>query len=151
MTGPAIVGMQIALAARLPMRSVESIAVEAGTGIVGDRYHGTRHRHLTIQSIEEIARAEAEIDRPIDPMLTRRNVTVAEGDLPRTPGTRLRLGGVELEVVRDCAPCKLLEDDLGRNAKLALHKRAGVVCRVLTSGSVALGDVLVVDESPALE
>ena len=75
-------------------------------------------------------------------MLTRRNVTVSHGDLPRTPGARLRLGDVELEVVRDCAPCKLLEDDLGRNAKLALHKRAGVVCRVLDGGEVTLGDSL---------
>ncbi len=146
-----VVGLQIALAARMPMRTVESIEVEAGAGIVGDRYHGTRHRHLTIQSLDELARAEAEIDRPIDPVLTRRNVTVSSGDLPRTPGTRLRLDDLELEVVRDCAPCKLLEDDLGRNAKLALHKRAGVVCRVLSSGTVGLGAVLVVDESAALE
>lgn len=148
---PTVVGMQIALAARLPMRSVDSIEVEAGTGIVGDRYHGTRHRHLTVQSLEEIARAESEIARPIDAVLTRRNVTVSHGELPRTPGTRLRLGGVELEVVRDCAPCKLLEDDLGRNAKLALHKRAGVVCRALGSGTVTLGDALVISESAALE
>jgi MOSC domain-containing protein YiiM len=143
---PTVVGMQTALAARLPMRSADELQVEAGAGIVGDRYHGTKHRHLTLQSLTEIARAEAEIERPIDAILTRRNVTVSHGDLPRTPGTRLILGDVELEVVRDCAPCKLLEDDLGRNAKLALHKRAGVVCRVLSSGSIAIGDELVLPD-----
>jgi MOSC domain-containing protein YiiM len=148
---PTVVGIQIALAARLPMRSVERIDVEAGAGIVGDRYHGTRHRHLTVQSLEEIARAEEEIGHSLDAVLTRRNVTVSHGDLPRTPGTRLRLGDVELEVVRDCAPCKLLEDDLGRNAKLALHKRAGVVCRALSSGSIELGAQLEVEEPAALE
>ncbi len=150
-TPPTVVGLQTALAARLPMRTANAIEVEAGAGIVGDRYHGTRHRHLTVQSLDEIARAEAEIERPIDAILTRRNVTVSHGDLPRTPGTRLRLGGVELEVVRDCGPCKLLEDDLGRNAKLALHKRAGVVCRALSSGPIVLGDELIVEEAPALE
>ncbi len=139
---PKVVGLQIALAARLPMRSVESIDVEAGLGIVGDRYHGTRHRHLTLQSLEEIARAEDELGHQLDPVLTRRNVTVSHGELVRTPGTRMSLGPVELEVVRDCAPCKLLEDDLGRNAKLALHKRAGVVCRVIGSGVVEIGDDL---------
>lgn len=135
-----VVGLQIALATRLPMRSVDSVEVEAGAGIVGDRYHGTRHRHVTIQSLGEIAEAEAEVGRVLDPIFTRRNITVDKGTLDRTPGSRLAIGAVELEVVRDAAPCKLLEDDLGRDAKLALHKRAGVVYRALTGGIIGLGD-----------
>jgi len=137
-----VVGIQIALATRLPMRSVDVIEIEAGVGIVGDRYHGTKHRHVTMQSLEEIAEAEADLGRPLDPILTRRNITVSTGALDRAPGARLTIGEVELEVVRDAAPCKLLEDSYGRDAKLALHKRAGVVCRALSSGVVRLGDEL---------
>lgn len=136
---PSVASLHIALATRLPMRKVESIEIETGAGIVGDRYHGTKHRHVTVQSLTELGYAEDEIDRPIDPNLTRRNVTLSHGDLPRKPGTQFMLGEVKLEVVRDAAPCKLLEDTLGRNAKLALHKRAGVVCRVLAGGTVTLG------------
>lgn len=135
-----VVGIQIALGTRLPMRSVDEIEIEAGAGIVGDRYHGTKHRHVTVQSLEEIAEAEAELGRALDPILTRRNITVSTGALDRTPGERLTIGEVELEVVRDAAPCKLLEDSYGRDAKLALHKRAGVVCRALTSGTIKLND-----------
>lgn len=134
--------MHIALATRLPMRTVDSIEIETGAGIIGDRYHGSKHRHLTVQSLEELAMAEAEIDRPIDPNLTRRNVTVSHGALPRTPGDLLSIGEVELQVVRDAAPCKLLEDTLGRDAKLALHKRAGVVCRTIRGGTISLGDAM---------
>lgn len=134
-----VVGLQIVFASRMPMRAVDSLDVEAATGIVGDRYHGTKHRHVTVQSLDELAAAEAELGRPIDPILTRRNVTISEGALDRTPGARLTIGTVELEVVRDAAPCKLLEDTIGRDAKRALHKRAGVVYRALTSGTIELG------------
>jgi MOSC domain-containing protein YiiM len=137
-----VVGLQVALATRLPMRSVELVEVEMGVGIVGDRYHGTKHRHVTVQSLSEIAEAEAELGRPLDAILTRRNITVSTGALARSPGARLMIGEVELEVVRDAAPCKLLEDSYGRDAKLALHKRAGVVCRALSSGVIRLGDKL---------
>ena len=137
-----VVGLQVALASRLPMRSVDDIEIEAGAGIVGDRYHGTKHRHVTVQSLSEIAEAEAELGRPLDPIFTRRNVTVSTGALDRSPGARLTIGDVELEVVRDAAPCKLLEDSYGRDAKLALHKRAGVICRAISSGVVRLGDNL---------
>ena len=121
------------------MKSVLRARVETGKGIVGDRYHGSRHRHLTVQSLSELAEAAERHGGPIDPGLTRRNVTISEGALPRRPGQRLRLGEIELEVVRDAAPCKLLEDDLGRDVRLALSRRAGVVCRVRVGGDLAVG------------
>ena len=139
---PVVVGLHVARASRLPIIDVEHVDVEGGVGIVGDRYHGSRHRHVTVQSLEEIEEAAAELERQLDPALTRRNVTVSHGRLARTPGTRMRIGSVELEVVRDAAPCKLLEDGLGRDAKQALHRRAGVVYRALTGGRIWLGDAL---------
>ena len=142
-----VVGLQIALASQLPMRELERIEILDGHGITGDRYENARHRHVTVQSLEEIALAEQDVGRDLDAVLTRRNITVDTGLLSRTPGDRIRLGSdadgwVELEVVRDAAPCKLLEDTLGRDAKLALSKRAGVVYRTITGGSIRLGDRL---------
>lgn len=137
---PEVVAIHVAPASRLPMRAVERVDVEAGRGLVGDRYHGSRHRHVTIQSLDELAEAERRHDGPIDIALTRRNVTLSCGPIPRKPGHRWSIGPIELEVVRDAAPCKLLEDALGRDARLALSRRAGVVCRVLTSGVLRIGD-----------
>lgn len=131
--------IHVAKGARLPMQSKDAVDVEAGKGIVGDRYHGTRHRHVTVQTRTELEEAAAEHGGPIAPRFTRRNVTLAAGRLDRTPGARMTLGPVELEVVRDAAPCKLLEDELGRDARLALHRRAGVVCRVLVGGRLTVG------------
>ena len=141
-----VVALQIALASRMDMRSVESVDIADGHGIAGDRYEDARHRQVTVQSLEEIALAEAEVGRPLEAIHTRRNITIDEGLLDRTPGARITIGAgghlVELEVVRDAAPCKLLEDNLGRDAKLALHKRAGVVYRTLRGGTIRIGDRL---------
>lgn len=142
-----VVALQTALAARMDMRSTDEIEILDGHGITGDRYENARHRQVTVQSLEEIAEAEAEIGRELEAIHTRRNITVDTGKLERTPGARIKLGSdehgwVELEVVRDAAPCKLLEDNLGRDAKLALHKRAGVVYRTISGGNIRLGDSL---------
>ncbi|NGZ99720.1 hypothetical protein G5V59_03275 [Nocardioides sp. W3-2-3] len=50
MRDPVVETIHVAKGRRLPMQPKESVEVEAGKGIVGDRYHGTRHRHVTVQS-----------------------------------------------------------------------------------------------------
>ena len=96
---------------------------------MGDRYHGTKHRHVTVQALDDLAVAAEALGRPIDPGLTRRNVTLDHGPIPTRPGERMRIGGVELEVVRIAAPCRLLDDWLGPGAMQALQlpaRRHGV-------------------------
>lgn len=139
-----VVALQLAKASRLDMVPLDSVEILDGCGITDDRYENARHRQVTVQSLEEIALAEAEVGRKLDAVQTRRNITLASGLLDRTPGTRITIGAVELEVVRDAAPCKLLEDNLGRDAKLALHKRAGVCCRTIKGGKIRLGDTMTV-------
>ena len=137
---PVVTAIHIAPASRLPMRAVESVQVEAGLGIVGDRYHGTKHRHVTVQSQIGLDAATEDLGSPVEPGGTRRNITISHGDVPTTPGERLRIGGVDLEVVRVAAPCKLLDDGIGAGARTALRGRAGSVCRARSSGSIAVAD-----------
>ena len=132
--------IHVAKGSRLPMRALETAEVEAGKGIVGDRYHGTRHRHVTVQSAESLAEAAQEYGADVPPELTRRNLTVDAGVVPREPGARIMVGPVLLEVVRVAAPCRLLDDTIGRGAQDALRRRAGSVCRVLTGGTITVGD-----------
>jgi len=139
---PTVVAIHIAKARRLPTRSVPSVEAEAGAGLVGDRYHGSRHRHVTVQSARDLEAAAADLGRPVDAGLTRRNLTISGGDIPTKPGDRITVGAVELEVVRIAAPCRLLDDNLGPGAARALHHRAGTVFRLLTSGTIRVGDVV---------
>ncbi len=146
---PTIASIHVAKATRLPMRAVERVTVEAGRGIVGDRYHGTRHRHVTVQSAAALAAAAEAYGAPVPAELTRRNLTIDAGEVPRDPGARIRVGAVLLEVVRVAAPCKLLDDTIGRGAQEALRHRAGSVCRVLEGGEIAVGDEVDLDAGPS--
>lgn len=137
--GP-VIALNIAPTSGDPMVAVEEIQVQAGVGVAGDRYHGSRHRHVSVQSAEELAEASTALGRPIDAASTRRTITVAHGRIPTTPGTELTIGGVRLEVVRIAAPCAVMDEEIGRGARAALRRRAGVVCRALTSGRIRLGD-----------
>ncbi|WP_345523218.1 MOSC domain-containing protein [Nocardioides conyzicola] len=116
-----------------------SIVVEAGSGIVGDRYHGTRHRHVTVQSAADLEAAAADLGAPVTPPMTRRNVTV-DVPVPTEPGTRLLVGDVLLEVVRIAAPCKIMETSIGPGGRAALRRRGGTAFRALSSGTIRVGD-----------
>ena len=132
--------LHVAPGRRQPARVVRTVTIETARGIVGDRYHGARHRQVSVQSLESLAEAAAAFGSDIPPALTRRNVTISSGEVPRTPGALIRIGPVLLEVVRVAAPCKLLDDTIGRGAQDALRRRAGSVCRVLDGGRVSVGD-----------
>ncbi|WP_218031146.1 MOSC domain-containing protein [Nocardioides psychrotolerans] len=140
MSQPVVVSIHVAKGRRLPMRSVEQAEVVEARGIVGDRYEGSKHRQVSIQSLEAIGEASEVFGAPIDPALTRRNITVSAGVIPKAPGSLIRIGDLLLEVVRVAAPCKLLDDTIGPDAQVALRRRGGSICRVLESGVVAVGD-----------
>ncbi len=142
---PVVVAIHLAKGRRLPMRATDRVHAEEGAGLVGDRYHGTRHRHVSVQSATELAEAADRLGAPVPPEGTRRNVTLSHGSVPTRPGTRVTVGGALLEVVRKAAPCRILDDEISPGAARALHDRAGTILRVLVSGDIAVGDAWVVE------
>ncbi|MCG8150106.1 sulfurase, partial [Pimelobacter simplex] len=80
---PVVAEIHVAKATRLPMQAKDVVEVETGRGIVGDRYHGTRHRHVTVQSRETLDEAAQVYGRPVPSELTRRNLTISHGVVPR--------------------------------------------------------------------
>jgi MOSC domain-containing protein YiiM len=141
-----VAALHVAPERKAPMVAVERIEVEAGRGVVGDRYFGTRHRHVSVQSLDELAEAAAARGAPVPAGDTRRTVTLDHGRVATAPGARLRIGGVELEVVRGAAPCRVMETSVGPGAARAMHGRGGAICRVLTSGTIAVGDTVELDD-----
>jgi MOSC domain-containing protein YiiM len=126
------------------MVAVSHLDAEAGRGIVGDRHHGSRHRHVSVQSRDELAAAGDAFGAPVPEGLTRRNLTLDHGAVPTEPGDRLVIGDVVLEVVRRAAPCRVMDTEIGEGARRAMHGRGGAVFRVLTSGTIAVGDEVTV-------
>lgn len=141
--GRHVVALHVAPQRRAPTVAVTQVEVEAGAGIVGDRHHGSRHRHVSVQSVDALAEAAAALGRDVPAARTRRNVTVSGPEVPSAPGVRLQVGEVLLEVVRVAAPCRVVDEELGPGARPALRRRAGSVLRALTSGTVRVGDLVV--------
>lgn len=138
-----VVALHVAPERHAPMEERAAIEVVAGRGVVGDRWFGTRHRHVSLQSAEALAEAAADLGRPVPPSATRRTVTVAGLDVPTEPGARLLVGGeggVLLEVVRVAAPCRIMETSMGPGGAAALRRRGGSIFRALSSGTLRLGD-----------
>ena len=140
MSEPVVSAIHVAKGRRLPIRPVDAVEIETGKGIVGDRYHGAKHRQVTVQSQADLDAATEAYGAPIRAEMTRRNLTISQGPVPRNPGDRIRIGPVLLEVVRVAAPCKLLDDTIGPGGQEALRRRGGSCCRVLEGGSVRVGD-----------
>ncbi|MBT8471758.1 MAG: MOSC domain-containing protein [Marinicaulis sp.] len=123
---------------------------------VRDRKGGARfNRIVSILAAEDWAAACAGLDPPADPKielswLTRRANLLLEGvRLPRAQGAILKIGGVELEVRKQTYPCKRMEDARpGLLKALAKEWRGGVLCRVLTPGTVRIADDVVIVSSP---
>jgi len=137
-----VVALYVSPASGEPMQAVHEVTAQAGTGLVGDRYHGSRHRHVSVVARDDLNAASTLFGAEIPVELTRRNIVVNGISVPTSPGDRLRIAGVELEVVRIAAPCKLMEELIGDGAKAALRRRAGTIFRLHSSGAIAVGDAV---------
>ncbi len=142
-----VVALHISPARGIDMRAVERVEAEAGHGLAGDRYCNSRHRHVTVQAIEDLEAAAADLGSPIPAGATRRNITTRGITIPTRPGDRLTIGGLALEVVRVAAPCKLLDDWIAPGARTAMRRRGGAVARVLHGGVVGIGDPVMIDSA----
>ena len=127
------------------MQARDSVVAETGLGLVGDRYHGSRDRQVSVQSASQLAEAAEIRGSAIEPGGTRRNITVSEGEVPYESGRRITIGPVVLEVFRMAAPCRLLDDEIGPGAAKALRRRAGSLCRIISGGEIQVGDPVDLD------
>ncbi len=137
-------------AAGLP-QAVETASAVPGRGLEGDRYFagsGTWSYEPSLWSdltlIEsEALKAVAAAGLDLAPGEARRNVVTVGVDLASLIGHRFRIGEVELMGERPCDPCRHLDRLTGKPAKSALAGRGGLRAQILTSGTVRVGDPIV--------
>ena len=130
-------------ATRSEITEVEEAAVQPGTGLDGD-YHSTRRpggkRQVTLIQSEHFPVVTAILGRPVHARETRRNLVVAGINLASLKKARFRIGAVELEGTGECAPCSRMEENLGAGGFQAMRGHGGITARVLTGGTIRLGD-----------
>jgi len=119
-------------------------------GVEGDRqrdrrFHGGPDRAVTLFSSERIAALRAE-GHSIVAGSTGENLTLSGIDWSRaTPGARVEIGDVRLEITRYATPCANIAGSLkdGEIARVAQKVNPGwsrVCARVVVPGRVRVGD-----------
>ena len=108
-------------------------------------HHGGPDQALCLFSVEVIDQLRSE-GHPIDPGSSGENITVAGIEWPEvTPGRRMRLGSVELEITHYASPCakngRWFRDGNFSRISQGLHPgEARVYARVLVGGPLKTGD-----------
>ena len=116
------------------MRPVTAAQALANKGLEGDANIGKRLRQVLLIEQETIA------EWGLAPGTVRENVTVRNLVLAGLPeGTRLQVGSAVFEVTGDCAPCEFM-DGLAAGLRAKSAGRRGTLCRVVTAGTLAIGE-----------
>src|SRR4051812_11184892 len=154
--------IHLADAPRGPVRAVAEVTAIPGRGLLADRYErglGTfsdwpKDHELTLVEAEVIEALARDHDVHFAPGETRRNLTTRNVRLNDLVGQRFRIGpDVECEGTRLCEPCDHLERVTGRpNLCRIMAGRGGLRARILTGGTIRVGDtvVLLPSQTPAL-
>jgi len=131
---------------RADMTVVETAELEAGHGLVGDRYQRLDgDRQVTLIGEENLRAIAAFLgqETPVAPERVRRNIVVAGLNLLALKDQRFRLGEALLETSGDCHPCSRMEEILGVGGYNAMRGQGGITARVIEGGRIAVGDPVV--------
>ncbi|MGH7117945.1 MAG: MOSC domain-containing protein [Acetobacteraceae bacterium] len=157
MGGPAIGWRGVVLylhrteAVSRPMAAEPKLNLIADRGIEGDRYLlGTGFysnkpevgRQVTLFEMETLEALARDQGLAFGPHEHRRNVTVRGVPLNHLVGQRFLIGTVLVEATRLSVPCHHLEEVSAKRVFKALLHRAGLNCRILRSGVIAVGDTV---------
>jgi MOSC domain-containing protein YiiM len=147
-----ITSIHIATTTGADMQSVSTAELQAGRGIVDDRYYagegkfsaklmakGEDDWQVSLIEAEEIDRFIADEDLNFSHSDFRRNIVTQGIRLNPLVGKRFTVDGIEMEGVRLCEPCAYLAGLLTERLLPGMIGRAGLRARILTSGTITVG------------
>jgi MOSC domain-containing protein YiiM len=140
--------LAVRTARRGPMSEVREARVEPEGGLAGD-LAARPDRGITLLSREQWDEVTRELGADL-PWHTRRANVLMTGLRPaELLGKRIRIGGVEIQIEGETKPCDLMEaQHPGLLEALKPGCRGGVFGRILSSGTIAVGDAItLLDES----
>lgn len=135
---------------RKSLQKVQYAELEAGKGIVGDRYHveateklaageTVRENHLSLIAKEELntflARNKAELQYGD----FRRNIITSGIDLNAMVGKKFTLGQAVCQGIEFCEPCAYLAATVHRAVLPELKEKAGLRAIILKDGTLEVG------------
>jgi MOSC domain-containing protein YiiM len=148
-----VVSIHIAAVAAAPMKSVGEVKALAGQGLEGDRYaaktgtYSTQPgsgRDVTLIEIEAIEAVRRDYQIELDAANARRNIVTRGVYLNHLVEREFKVGEVILRGTRLCEPCSHMEKLTVKGALRGLIHRGGLRAVVVKSGTIRVGDMVVV-------
>ena len=127
-----------------PVPAVETVECVAGKGIRGDRYFSFKENYKAqVTFFDEAVHKALQEEFATDhtPDVYRRNVLLGGVDLNELIGKSFSLGEVEFEGVQECTPCYWMDEAVAPGTEDFLKGRGGLRTRVLTNGTLRLGEM----------
>lgn len=135
-----------------PTLDVDTVAVKAGAGLVGDRFFGrgaTFDGHVTFFAWEIYQLLIADVGLWIaTPATLRRNVIVEGIPLNQLIGQRFAIDGVQFQGTKHCAPCRWMDIGVATGALRALKGRGGLRAQALSDGWLRRGNATLTTSIP---
>ncbi len=130
-----VTSLQICPSHRAPMEPRAQLRAIEGWGLEGDRHaHAGGTRQVLLMDEETLAAFGLEAGT------VKENITTRGIPLNTLAvGTRLRVGGVLLELTHICTPCCRM-DEIREGLRTSLQGQRGMLARVVEGGEIAVGD-----------
>ncbi|MBD3675047.1 MAG: MOSC domain-containing protein [Planctomycetaceae bacterium] len=143
-----------ATARRGEIETHQAAEIEMNVGLVADHHarSGKSKRQVTLIQQEHLGAIAKLLGRDsIDPTLLRRNIVVSGVNLLSLKHARFQIGEVVLEGTGPCAPCSLMEENLGPGGYSAMRGHGGITTVVVKPGTIRVGDEVKFLELAAVE
>ena len=141
--------LHVARLASAPMQPLSEARLISNVGIEGDRYasrlgtYSKKHhidRQITLIEVETLEALARDRNIVLAPGEHRRNGTTRGVPLNHLVGNYFRIGDCVLYGGRLNVPCLYLENLVGKKVFKPLLNRSGLNCRIVTGGTVHVGD-----------
>jgi MOSC domain-containing protein YiiM len=127
----------------VPAQEVGTARLQAGRGVVSDRYFfaggGGPGEALTLIAAEALEALAAETGIALTGAESRRQILTRGVDLNALVGRQFSVGGVRCRGVELCEPCNHLQSVTVAGVLRGLAHRGGLRADVLTDGEIAVG------------
>ena len=121
-----------------PMDRVDTVAVRAGHGLVGNANQRGR-RQVTLLSLEHWTDLTRHL--AADPIVRRANLLLSGIDLRDSRGKTLRIGSIRARILGETRPCERMDEAVaGLRQALSVPWGGGAFGEVLDEGSISVGD-----------
>ncbi len=137
---------------RAPLLALPEVEAIAQQGLAGDHYAGTATspRQVTLMQAEHLMVVASFLGLSfLDPALVRRNLVIKGLNLLALKDRQFYVGNALLEMTGLCHPCSRMEEILGLGGYNAMRGHGGITARILTGGSIHVGDEIRVLSDPA--